>query len=380
MSIIQPMKLTVKVKLLTTPEQKASLIKTMEVFNEACDYISELAFKGKTFGQVGLHHICYRDVRDRFGLSAQFTVRAIGKVSESYRSERKRLHMFKKHSAVVYDDRLLSFRNLSLASMLTMDGRIKVPVVFGSYAKLEERRIVRQADLIYIKGIFYLCLVIELPDGAPINPIGFLGVDMGIENIAMTSDGEDFSGKAVDAVRIRMTKIKATLQRKSTKSAKRHLKKLSGREARFKRHTNHVISKRIVSVAKDTERGIGIEDLKYFRVTVRKAQRERFGKWAFNQLRTFIEYKAKIAGVPVAAVNPRHTSQGCSRCGHVSRSNRKSQSVFLCAQCGFSSHADLNAARNIALRADVNRPIAVHPRISKISASWNCNASQLAGG
>jgi len=354
------MKLTIKVKLLPTSEQRTSLVKTLEVFNNACNDVSQVAYKEKTFGQVWLHHLCYRHVRDTFKLSAQFTVRAIGKVSESYRAERTRCHVFKKHSAVVYDDRLLSLSNLSVASILTVDGRIKVPVLFGASAKLDQRRIAKQADLIYVQGIFYLCLCIELPDGTPINTDGVLGVDMGIANIATTSDGETFSGQTVDAVRIRMTNIKTALQKRGTKSAKRHLKKVSGREARFKSITNHVISKRIVSVAKDTERAIAVEDLKGFRKTVRQAQREPFGKWAFNQLRFFIEYKGRLAGVPVIAVNPRYTSQECSRCGHISRSNRKSQAVFSCTQCGFSLHADLNAAINIASRADVNRPLAVH--------------------
>ncbi len=353
------MKLTVKVKLIPTVEQKASLIKTIEVFNEACNYISQIAYKEKTFGQVGLHHICYRIVREKFGLSAQFTVRAIGKVSESYRFERKRLHIFKKHSAIVFDQRLLSFRNLSLASMLTVNGRIKVPVVFGSYAKLEQRRITGQADLFYHKGNLFLCLVIELPDGTPIKPTGVLGVDMGLVNIAVTSDGETFSGKAIDDKRINMTALKKRLQSKGTKSAKQHLKKLSGKERKFRRNTNHVISKKIVLCAKDTCRSISLENLKGFndRNTVAKTQRERFGKWAFDELRRFIEYKAKLLGIPVAIVDPRNTSRMCSQCGHIAKSNRKSQSLFVCGKCGFSTNADLNASQNIAARAAVNRPI-----------------------
>ncbi|HEX3036597.1 MAG TPA: transposase, partial [Thermodesulfobacteriota bacterium] len=138
------------------------------------------------------------------------------------------------------------------------------------------------------------------------------------------------------------------------------LKKLSGRESRFKRNTNHIISKRIVSVAKGTSRAIAIENLKGFRATVRRADRERFGKWAFNQLRNFIEYKAKLAGIPVVAVNPRNTSRTCSNCGYFSKSNRKSQALFSCSNCGLSTNADLNASKVIALAASVNKRIAVH--------------------
>ena len=355
---IYPLKLTVKVKLLPTADEKQSLLKTMERFNQACDYISKVAFENKKFGQVDLHHLCYREVRDTFNLASQFTVRAIGKVSESYRANKKTLHKFKKLSAIVYDDRLLSFSNLSIASILTVDGRRKIPVIFGEYAKLEQKRILKQADMMYSKGNFFLCLVIDLPDGSKIEPKGYLGVDMGIVNLASTSDEKHFSGKDVDNVRIKIHTLKKALQAKGTKNAKRHLKKLSGRERRFKRNTNHSISKQIVSIAKGTQQAIGLEDLKGFRVTVTKAQRERFGKWSFDELRGFIEYKAQIEGIPVIAVDPRNTSRTCSCCGHCDKANRKSQSEFVCKVCHFSINADFNAAINISVRASVNVPIA----------------------
>lgn len=351
------MKLTVKVKLLPTKEQKDSLVKTMEVFNEACNYVSTVARKEKQFGQVGLHHLCYAFVRKEYGLSAQLTVRAIGKVSESYRAEKKRLHVFKKHSAVVYDQRILSFKGLDTVSILSVDGRFKIPIVFGAYAKLDQRRVRGQADLLYIKGVLYLSLCVELPEGTPFDPKGKIGVDLGIVNLATTSDGVSFSGESVDNVRVKIHTLKKALQKKGSRSAKRHLKKLSGRERRFKRTTNHTIAKKIVQVAQDTQRSVVLEDLKGFRATVRKEQRERFGKWAFYELGSFIVYKAKLAGVPVEFINPRNTSRECSQCGHTAKANRKSQSEFVCKSCGFSIHADLNGAINIASRASVNVPI-----------------------
>lgn len=353
------MKLIVKVKLLPTPEQKASLVKTIEVFNEACNYISQTAFEKKTFGQVGLQRLVYYNIREKFGLSAQLTVRAVGKVSESYRAEKKHIHIFKKHSAIVYDQRILSFKGLDTVSILSLDGRLKIPIVFGSYAKLEQRRIRGQADLFYHKGNLFLCLVIEIPDGTSIDPKGTLGIDMGIVNIATDSDGNTFSGKQIDIVREKTTTLKAKLQSRGSRSAKRHLKKISGREARFKRNTNHIISKKIVQIAKDTSRSIALENLKGFngRQTVRKAQRDRFGKWAYNQLRNFVEYKAQIAGIPVILINPKNTSRRCSHCGHIDKANRKSQSNFVCVRCGFSLNADHNAAKNISHLAAVKQPI-----------------------
>jgi len=218
-----------------------------------------------------------------------------------------------------------------------------------------------QADLIFFKGKFFLNIVVDVPDGTPIDPKGFLGVDLGIVPLSTDSDGESFSGETVDPVREKIPTLKKTLQKTGTKSAKRHLKKLSGREKRFKSDTNHVISKRIVSKAKGPHRALALEDLKGIRkgITVRKGQRERFGKWAFDQLRRFVTYKALMEGVPVVLADPRNTSRTCSVCGSCDKANRKSQSHFSCLKCGTSENADINAAKNIRFRAAVNRPVAV---------------------
>ncbi|HKV01366.1 MAG TPA: transposase [Ktedonobacteraceae bacterium] len=150
------------------------------------------------------------------------------------------------------------------------------------------------------------------------------------------------------------------LQKRGTKSAKRRLKKLSGKEARFKRNTNHVISKRIVAKAKATKQGIAIEELRHIRKrtdsTVRRSQRSRHSSWAFGQLRHFLSYKAALAGVPLHTVDPRNTSRTCPACGHCAKENRKSQASFCCVRCGLAMNADIVGAINIS-RAPVNVPI-----------------------
>lgn len=357
------MKLTVKVKLLADQQQHQSLKKTMEVFNEACNYISRIAFENRKFSQVPLHHLAYKKAREQFPqLSSQFIVRAIAKVSDSYVIEKKTLHKFKKHSAVVYDQRLLSFKKLSVASINSVDGRLKIPFVVGKYASLEGKSIKGQADLTFENNKFFLNVVIELPDGTPIDTKGILGVDKGIVNIATTSDGDIFSGKQVDTVREKYAKLRQSLQKVGTKSAKRHLKKVAKKQSLFQKDTNHCISKKIVSIAKGTERAIALENLKGIRSRqrVRRSDRQRFNNWAFAQLDSFIEYKAKIAGIPVIKVDPRNTSRTCSVCGFVSKSNRKSQSIFSCKSCGITLNADFNGAVNIASKAIVNQPIATH--------------------
>jgi putative transposase len=218
-----------------------------------------------------------------------------------------------------------------------------------------------QADLVYVGKEFYLCLVFEQPEEPPFTPEDIIGVDLGVVKLASTSDGVCYSGEDVEAVREHYTEKKAELQRVGSKSSKRKLRRISGRETRFKRYTNHVISKMLVAAVKGTKRAIALEDLRGIRsrTTVRGGQRGRLGKWAFGQLRAFVEYKAKVAGVPVLLVDPRDTSRRCSVCGHVEKANRRTQACFRCCVCGFELNADLNAAVNIRWRAVVMQPIVV---------------------
>jgi putative transposase len=352
------MLLTVKAKLITSQEQHDSLLKTMEKFNEACNFISVFAFKKKIFGKIGIQKKLYYEIREKYGLSAQMTVRAVGKVAESYKVDRKTLHKFDPHGAIVYDQRILSYKSADVISILTLDGRIEVGIQYGEYRKLEANRVKGQADLIYKNGTFYLMIVVDLPDAEPILPDDVLGVDLGIVNLATTSDGKTYSGEKCTKVRQKYAKIRSVLQSVGTYSAKKHLKRISEKERRFKKDTNHCISKEIVQTAKDTNRAIALEDLSGIRenVTVSKAVRESIGKWAFLELRNFIEYKAKLLGVPVILVDPRNTSRACSVCGYIDKKNRKNQASFVCLECGHTENADFNAAKNIAFRAVVNLP------------------------
>jgi putative transposase len=157
-------------------------------------------------------------------------------------------------------------------------------------------------------------------------------------------------------VRTRYAGRRRALQSVKTKSAKRHLKRLSGKQRRFQKDVNHRISKRLVATAKRTGRGIALEDLKGIRERVRvrgAAQRARQSNWAFGQLRQFVSYKSQRAGVWLVTVDPRSTSQRCSACGHTERANRRSQAQFCCVVCQFATSADYNAAVNIE-RAVVN--------------------------
>jgi IS605 OrfB family transposase len=356
-------KLSAQVKLQTTPEQLAALKQTMQDANRACGYISSVAWDKKTFGRYALHKLVYQDVRKQFGLSAQAVVRCIAKVADAYKLDQRRQRRFKSQGAITYDDRILSWKvEQSQVSIWTTNGRVKIP--FGCGDKQSELLKTRQGetDLILFRDQCYLSATCDVVDPEPIQSEGVLGVDLGVVNIAVDSEGNTYSGKTIHNVRYRHRRLRTKLQKKGTRAAKRLLKKLSGKEARFAKDVNHTISKQVVKLAQGTRRAIALEDLSGIRerVTVRRDQRATLHSWSFFQLRAFLEYKAQLAGVTVIPVDPRNTSRTCPACGCVDKRNRPSQSQFSCVSCGFSGFADHIAARNIASRAVINPPNVAH--------------------
>jgi putative transposase len=353
------MKQTIVVKLVPSADQHTALFATMERFNQACDHIAEVAFERRLANKIALQKLVYYEIRKRFGLSSQLTVRAISKVVEAYKRDRIVRPGFRPHGAVCYDQRIMSWRGVEEVSLLTLDGRELIPVRFGAYqaARLDRRQ--GQADLVLNDGVFYLYVTIDTPQPPPGEPDDYLGLDLGIVNLAVDSDGTTYSGEAVDHQRRIDTHRRRNLQRKATKAARRKLRQLGRRRSRYQRNENHrSISKTVVRNAIGTQRGVALEDLKGIRdrVTVTRRQRARHGNWSFNQLRSFIDYKAKLHGVRVVAVDPRNTSRTCPDCGHCAKANRPTRNRFCCQACGLAAPADQIAARNIRARAAVMRP------------------------
>ena len=346
------MDLTLRIRLLPTDVQKTLLLTVMERFNEAANFAAGVGFAAGVFSQPSIHKLAYRTIRERFGLNAQLAVRAIGKAVEVFKRDKTVCPVFKPHGAITYDERILSFKGLSEVSLSTMEGRERVAIFFGEYQSKRFDRQKGQVDMTYVDGQFHLYATIKVPEDPPIEVKDFLGVDLGIANIATDSDpeSEPYSGESVDDVRRKHNLQRRRLQRKGTKGAKKKLVRISKKEARFRKHENHRISKEIVSTAKRTGRGIAVEDLKGIRerVTARGGDaRNRLSGWSFSQLYSFLAYKAQAVGVPMVLVDPRDTSRTCAECGHCEKSNRKSQAKFRCGACGHEAHADKNAARNI---------------------------------
>jgi IS605 OrfB family transposase len=358
------MKLVVNLKLLPSPYQHRALLQTLEQGNAGANFASSIAWENQTFGQFKLHKLVYRDIREQFSLTAQLAVRVISKVSDGYKLDRKTQRAFQPHGSIAYDDRILRYLPDDRVSIWTLKGRQTIPYACGSKQRelLAHRK--GETDLVYRDNTFYLNTVVDVEEPPLLETEDVLGIDLGIVNILADSDGETYSGGQVNGLRKRHSKLRANLQSKGTKSCKRLLKRRSRKEKRFARDTNHRISKRVVLKAERTNRAIALEDLQGIRsrVRVRKNQRRQHHSWAFFQLRSFIQYKARLAGVPVILVDPWNTSRTCPACGLVDKANRVSQSLFSCIQCAFAGPADTIAAENIRVlgRAAVNRPDVAH--------------------
>src|SRR5919202_2764073 len=356
------MKLVAAVKLKPSPEQANALRETLCRCNDACTWLAAQGFENKVVGQYALHKLAYGEMRGQFGLTAQAAVRCIAKVADAFKVNRKAAPRFRPDAAQPYDERIFRFvQNGEAVSIWTAAGRIVVPCTTGDY----QRRLLAfrkgEADLALIRGKWFLVCTCDVPETEGFDPDDWLGIDLGIVNIAADSDGRVYTGDAVEAVRSWHDGRKRVLQSIGTKAAKRRLRQLSGRQRRFQKHNNHVIAKALVQTAQRTGRGIALEELRHIRtrVTARRGQRARLHNWSFGQLRAFVGYKATLAGVPVLYVDPKHTSLGCSCCGVIDKRNRPDQATFSCIECGHAALADFNAAMNIRLRAaraTVTRP------------------------
>ncbi|MFJ3776504.1 RNA-guided endonuclease InsQ/TnpB family protein [Streptomyces sp. NPDC090075] len=371
------MKLMVQVRLLPTPVQAAALEATLRACNEAATWASSVAFEKGVKSNFALREHTYGEIKARWGLGAQAAQHVIKKTCDAYATLRANLRtgnlgrpgskryrrasekpvVFRSEGAQPYDDRMLSWQiDRRRVSVWTTAGRMKDVAFTAAPEQLATLALYRkgESDLLRRDGIWFLNATCEVPE-APLNtdPRDFLGVDLGIVNIATTSDGEIMAGRELNRIRTRERLLRAKLQKKNTPSAKRRLKKSRRKEARRAKDINHKIAKHVVAEAERTGRGIALEDLTGIRerVRLRKPQRATHSSWAFAQLEQFIAYKARKAGVPVVYVDPAHTSRTCAECGHLDRANRVSQAWFACRSCGFVDHADRNSSRNIRARA-----------------------------
>jgi IS605 OrfB family transposase len=269
-------------------------------------------------------------------------------------------------------------------SLNFVGGRERFLVDVGSYQKGKLSGVnPTSATLVkHQNGTYSVNIQVKNDAPSPQKSQGVIGVDLGRRDVAVTSDGESFSGEQITEIRDRYSRVRASLQKKAvarrrapasltegTRSTRRRarkiLQRLSGRERRFLSWVNHNVSKHIVGKAKQSECSIAIEDLTGIRERTNeqprnKTERRRSNSWAFFQLRTFLDYKALGAGVEVIKVNPAYTSQSCHKCLHIHPLKGKSYrsgKTFSCGHCHWKGDADFNGANVIRLLgASVNSP------------------------
>ncbi|MFC9500011.1 RNA-guided endonuclease InsQ/TnpB family protein [Streptomyces sp. NPDC056982] len=370
------MKIVVQVKLMPEAEQAAALRSTLRTVNDLACWVSQVAFARGVPREYELRKHTYPHLKAQ-GLGAQAAQHVIKKVRDAYTTlhanlragnlgkpkSRRRVKAeskpiaFRPEAAQPYDDRCLSWQyDQHTVSIWTMAGRIKNVsfVCLADALKVLQQYRKGESDLIERDGVFYLIATCDVPEAEAYEPDGFIGVDLGIVNIATTSTGYQAAGRGLGRYRKRQLALRAKLQKKRTKSAKRRLKERSRREQRHVKNTNHIIAKTIVTEAERTAHGIALEELRGIRrrVRLRKPQRVTLHSWAFAQLGDFIVYKAKRAGVPLVYVDPAYTSQTCCECQHIDKRNRVDQGLFICRGCGVVAHADRNASHNIAQRGE----------------------------
>ncbi len=370
------MKIVVRVRLTPTPEVASALERTLHACNEAANWLSGQAHERGEISRKALQGLAYRDLKGR-GLSAQPALHVLRKVADAYTTRRANIRAgnlgkpgskrrrkaeskaitFREDAAQPYDDRCLSWQNDErTVSIWTTAGRIRgVRFACSEQARelLAEHR-KGESDLVHRDGMWFLIATCEVPEAERYEPDGFIGVDLGIANIATTSTGYRAGGRLLNRHRQRQLELRRKLQVKGTKSAKRRLKDRRRKEQRHVANVNHIISKKTVIEAERTSRGIALEDLGGIRqrVRLRKPQRITLHSWAFAQLGQFLEYKARRAGVPLVYVDPAYTSQECAACHHIEKRNRVDQARFVCRRCGVVAHADRNASHNIAHRGE----------------------------
>lgn len=344
---------TIVCKLNPTPEQASQMDATLDAFAAACNRIAAVCRTIHSSDKNKVQRACYQEIRRTFGLSSNLTIRAIARVCAALKVKEKAHSVFQPQS-VDYDARIFSFREWDWTFSLTLlhsRQRIDTPLGQRQQSALKGQTptaavLVKRRD-----GRYFLHVQIshDVPD--PPTADDFLGIDLGMANLATDSQGRTYSGAPVSRNRRRRATARKQYQRRGTRRAQRRLKQMAGRQRRFQAQINHQISKQIVAQAKALGVGIALEDLSRIRhrvePTASRRMRRRLGNWSFFQLRRFIVYKAHAAGVPVVLIDPKYTSQTCSECGHREKSNRKDQAHFQCQSCGHQAHADLNAARNI---------------------------------
>jgi IS605 OrfB family transposase len=380
---------TIRLRLDPTPDQAALLTETARQFTTAFNLVCAAGWRAGEKNGVRLHHATYGESKYAApGLVSDLHIQARVKATEAVKSALGRLKQGRRVScphATACPPRYnlhtyrLDWDGLTV-NLSTTGGRQHIPYSVPAYAARYTGFPVATADLCRKRGHWYLHVVVSVPAPEIAACADVVGADLGVTRAAVTSDNRFHGERRWRELEARDFRIRRKLQKRGTRSAKRHLRRLSGRTARRRRDHDHVVSRRIAEGLRPGST-LAVENLQDIRSRVRAKKanggQRRLHSWSFATLRAFLTYKCEERGIQVVGVDPRHTSQTCSRCGFASRYNRRSQSEFHCRSCGYQTNADRNGAINIAKKLLASRATCVAGGPSSIGLS--CPPAHVTG-
>ncbi len=356
----------------------SDLLETIRVYNKAVQRVIDIGWTKQTYNKNRLHEFSYRDLRETYPKLQSSLIQCARDMASDMLKREKFKHkkpLKKPFSGVRYNQRTFTpFLDSGQISISTLTGRKRYSLIVSKYFQRYFEGRITSLTLYFNKRRKKIIahLTMEIPDVPVEEPSSFLGVDRGIKRIAVCSNNSFYSTNHILAVKWRYQQLRKKLQSKGSRSSKRKLKQVSGRERRFMTDENRKIAKWVCNMPYNCivlENIRGLKAHSKQKKKVNKKVRRQFGNWSYYQLERFIIERAEKVGKTVLYVNPRYTSQRCSRCEYISKSNRSSQSHFFCRECWFELNADLNAARNLSDfgKAEIGRASVNSPNVAVLS-------------
>ena len=354
--------ITAKVQIVATDTDKVLLNKTMSVYCDACNYVSDYVFRTHDLKQFSLNKILYSTLREKFSLKSQMAQSVFKTVIARYKTILENQNEWIKPSFKKPQYDLVWNRDYSLTqncfSVNTLNGRVKLPYFAEGMSKYFNHSIYRfgTAKLVNKRGKYYLHIPVtyEVEESNISDICNVVGIDRGINFVVATYDSKHksgfVSGKAIKQKRANYSRFRKELQMRHTPSSRRRLKAIGQRENRWMQDINHQVSKALAT-GNPKHTLFVLEDLTGIRnVTERVKTKDRYVSvsWSFYDLEQKLIYKAKQNQSSVIKVDPRYTSQCCPACGHTEKSNRnKKIHLFTCKNCGYTSNDDRIGAMNL---------------------------------
>ena len=354
--------ITAKVQIAATDTDKVLLNKTMSVYCDACNYVSDYVFRTHDLKQFSLNKILYSTLREKFSLKSQMAQSVFKTVIARYKTILENQNEWIKPSFKKPQYDLVWNRDYSLTqncfSVNTLNGRVKLPYFAEGMSKYFNHSIYRfgTAKLVNKRGKYYLYIPVtyEVEESNISDICNVVGIDRGINFVVATYDSKHksgfVSGKAIKQKRANYSRLRKELQMRHTPSSRRRLKAIGQRENRWMQDVNHQVSKALAT-GNPKHTLFVLEDLTGIRnATERVKTKDRYVSvsWSFYDLEQKLIYKAKQNQSSVIKVDPRYTSQCCPACGHTEKSNRnKKIHLFTCKNCGYTSNDDRIGAMNL---------------------------------